>query len=146
MNVFESFKNFLVEEELSFIEREGKTQGVNLRINSGNGILYVAVTYIAEKNTLLSFVDYPIRVPRTLRNKMLDFISFLNTHLLLTNFILDDNGFLQLKNVLYSSGEPLEKNTFKLFLYTNISTMDFHFKKITAVLQQFSQQKQINLN
>lgn len=149
INLFEQFKSFLKEEGISFIERFGKLTGVNLKVESGNGIIFISVFYVKEKNSLVCFSDFPVRIPKDKRRKIFEFISVLNEQSLISNFILNADGFLRVKSSLYSAEEKIESESFKRFLYVNFSSLDNHFKKFLALSEiNYSpmSSKQISMN
>ena len=149
MNIFEQFKQFLQSEDVSFIERFGKLSGVNLKVEGNNGILFVSIFYLKEKNSLVCFSDFPVRIPKDRRNKINEFINVLNEQSIISNFVLNEDGFLRVKSSLFSCEEIIQTETFKRFLYVNFSTLDNQFKKILVLSEiNYSQstQQQINLN
>lgn len=133
INLFEQFKIFLKEEGISFIERFGELTGVNLKVEGNNGILFISVFYVKEKNSLVAFTDFPIRIPTDKRKKIYEFINVLNEQSLISNFILNEDGYVRVKSSLFSCEEKIETETFKRFLYVNFSSLDNHFKKILAL-------------
>lgn len=149
INLFEQFKIFLKEEGISFIERFGKLTGVNLKVEGSNGIIFISVFYVEDKNSLVCFSDFPVRIPKDKRNKIFEFISVLNEQSLISNFILNEDGIVRVKSSLFSCEEKIESESFKRFLYVNFSSLDNHFKKFLALSEINylpSTQTQISLN
>lgn len=149
INLFEQFKIFLKEEGISFIERFGNLTGVNLKVEGNNGILFISVFYVKEKNSLVCFTDFPVRIPKDKRKKIFEFISVLNEQSLISNFILNEDGIVRVKSSLFSCEEKIESESFKRFLYVNFSSLDNHFKKFLALSEINylpSTQTQISLN
>lgn len=129
MNILEQFKAFLQNENISFIERFGKHSGVNIKMQCNNGIIFISVFYVEDKNSLVCFSDFPVRIPKDKRPKINEYMNALNVQSLITNFVLDGEGFLKTKTSLYSCENEIETETFRRFLYVNFSTLDNQFKR-----------------
>jgi hypothetical protein len=130
MNLFEQLKEFLKKENVYFIERFGQHPSVNIKVSGDCGLLFVTIYFIEEKNTLLCKTDFPHRIPSTKRYKIFEYISVVNSESLISTFILDHNNFLFVKTSLFSCESLIEAETFRRFVFVNINSVNYHYKKI----------------
>lgn len=143
-NLFIQFKGFLKNEGVSFIERFGQNPSVSFKFHSESSLLFVTVHFIESKNTLLCRTDFPLRIPNTKRIKILDFLSVINSESLISNFILDPNNYLWAKSSLYSCENTIEDETFRRFLFVNISSLQYQFKRIMILSEIYSSESRTN--
>lgn len=149
MNLFEQFKTFLQNENITYVERFGKYSGVSMKVEGNNGIFLISIYNLQEKNSLVCFTEFPLRIKKSKRMRIFEFINSLNEQSLISNYILNEDGFLRVKSSLFSCEEKIDLNTFRRFLYTNFNSLDNHFKHIVCLAEiNFSPlvQQQINFN
>jgi len=151
INLLEQFKEFLKNENVVFIERFGQHPSVNLKFQGENGLLFVTIHFFEQKKTLVCFSDFPIRIQKSKRNEVFEFLSVINVQSLITTFILDYDGYLRAKSSLFSCESEITPETFRRFLYVNVASLNTHFKKILLLAKiSYSDkntiQNQISLN
>lgn len=133
-----TIENALHEKDLNYTVLHSRPHQKVLRLGFSleNGRCDTIIDIRPEANTVLIYCISPVRVPLNQRQRIAEFITRANYHLILGNFEMDMNdGDVRYKNAfIYDDFHELSDESFLRYLFTSLHMLDRYLPGIMAVI------------
>ena len=132
--ILKSYTEFLKNENINFQEHPDAS-AIITRIKGENGKIDTYAQVLTDKKSILIFSELPIKIPASKKLIIYEFISRINTQMILNTFLyIESKAAVNLKTSLSFEGITLNDKIYRQLLYSNFATADYYSPLFYALI------------
>ncbi|WP_446399412.1 YbjN domain-containing protein [Coleofasciculus sp. C1-SOL-03] len=132
-SIFEAMVNFFQEDNWHYVQLQGRSV-LRLAFEGKNGKYDCYAQAIEEQQQFIFYSIGSIKIPKSKRRAVGEFLSRANYGMIIGNFELNfDDGEIRYKTSTNVKNQSLDSDTIKQLVYTNVKMMDEYLPGIIAV-------------